>query len=146
MGPSHHRMSRILSKTLMWLLWAALATGSAILAHYLTAGITKLNTFDRPFDAVAITLVVFPVVVCGVLRFWLTRVQNPWFALVPFLIGMFFAQQAGFYGLFVMPEYCIVFQVLSGILIFLFVPFFIHLHSMPAQEPPDAPDLGNPTP
>ncbi len=67
----------------------------------------------------------------GGLRFWLSRIRNPWLALLPFVIGVLFAWDAGLIGIYVLPEFCIVFQVLSGVLFLLYHPLTVRLKESP---------------
>ena len=129
-------MPNIVSKTIMWLGWLFQVLCSVLMAHYLTKGIPKLNTFSRPFEIYAAGMFLLPILICGGFRFWLSRIGNPWLALVPFLIGTFFAWNAGLYGVFLLPEFCIVFQILSGILFVAYLPPFVRLRQTPKSEEP----------
>jgi hypothetical protein len=118
-------MSKIFSLIIMWCAWLFTAFLVLLMAYFLTKGAPKINTFARPFDVLAAGMFVIPVLICGGLRFWLSRIRNPWLALLPFLIGIFFAWQAGLYGIFLFPEFFIVFQTLGGILLFAYLPLFV---------------------
>lgn len=129
-------MPSIVSKTIMWLAWLFIALLAVLMAHFNTAGISKLNSFARPFDIFAAGMFLIPVVFCGSLRFWLSRIRNPWLALLPFLLGVFFAWQAGLYGIFLLPEFCFALQILSGILFLIYLPFFVRLRQFPPKLEP----------
>src|SRR5215510_3268790 len=109
-------MPRTVSKIIMWLAWVFLAYFAILTAHFVTPDISRLNTFSRPFDAFPIGMVAISILICGGLRFWLWRIRNPWLALIPFFVGLFFAWQAGMYGIFLFQEFCRVFQILSAVL------------------------------
>jgi hypothetical protein len=106
------------------------------MAHYLTKGISGLNSFSKPFDVFATGMCVIPVIICGGLRFWVSRIGNPWLALLPFLIGVFFSWQAGLYGIFLCPEFYIIFQILSAILFAIYLPPFVKLRPAPSNKEP----------
>lgn len=106
----------------MWLAWLFAAFIAAMEAHYLTKNVSTLNSFSKPFGVFATGVCVIPVLFCVALRFWLSRFRNAWLALVPFLIGVFFAWDSSINGIFLFPEFFIVFQILSAILFLLFLP------------------------
>ena len=124
-------MPNIVFKIIMWLTWLFVAWLAALMAHFLTAGMSKLNTFNRPFDLFATGIFLIPLLICGGLRFWLTRIRNRWLVLLSFFVGVFFAWQAGLYGIFLLPEFCIVFQILSAVLFLTYLPVFVRLRQPP---------------
>ena len=63
--------------------------------------------------------------ICGVLRYWVPRIRSPWLALIPYLLGVFVAQQAGLYGAFFGFEIFIVFQIVSTALLLIYLPSFL---------------------
>jgi|GEM_PF-6379353 len=129
-------MSKIFSLIIMWWTWVAAASLSVLMACFLTKGAQKIDTFSRPFDVFAAGMFVIPVLICGGLRFWMWRMRNPWLALLPFSIGLFFAWQAGLYGIFLFPEFFIVFQTLGGILLLAYLPLFIKFQPAKNQSKP----------
>jgi hypothetical protein len=128
-------MPTVISKTIMWVVWLLAALWAILMAHFLTQGIRNLNAFSRPFETFAIGMFVIPLLVCGGMRFWLARLRNPWLALVPYLIGLLFAWQAGLYGIFLLPDFCIVYQILSAILMLAYFPLFVRVHEIPPPLP-----------
>ncbi len=132
-------MSKILSTVIMWLAWLFMILLAVLSGHYLTIHISRLNNFSRPFDVLATGMFLLPILICGVLRFWLSRIRNPWLALLPFLFGLYFAWQAGMYGIYILQDFCILYQILSGILLAIYLPLFIRF---PATPPP-LPTTGN---
>jgi hypothetical protein len=128
-------MPNIASKIIMWLTWLFVAVLTVFTAHFLTAGGPKLNSFSRPFDIFAIGMFLIPTLICGGLRFWLSRIRNPWLALLPFLVGVFFAWQAELYGIFLLPDFHVVFQTLSAVLFFVYLPVFVRLRQIPPPLP-----------
>jgi hypothetical protein len=128
-------MPKTISKTLMWLAWSFAAFIAVLEAHFLTQGSSRLNGFSRPFDTFAIGMLVIPVLICGGFRFWLYRIRNPWLALLPFLVGLFFAWQPGLYGIFLFPEFCIVFQIMSAILFLVYLPPFVRMQPAKTGAP-----------
>jgi hypothetical protein len=129
-------MSKIISKTIMWLIWLFFALLATLMAHYLTKDISTLNSFSKPFGVYGAGMCVIPVLICGSLRLWLSRIRNPWLALLPFLIGVFFSWQAGLYGVYLLPEFYIVYQVLSVILFAVYLPLFVRLRPAPSNNEP----------
>src|SRR5258706_11722096 len=101
------------------------------MAQFLTAGVSKLNPFNRPFDLFAAGMLLTPLLICGGLRFCLTRIRNRWLALLSFFVGVFFAWQAGLYGIFLLPEFCMIFQILSAVLCLAYLPVFVRLRQTP---------------
>src|SRR5687768_4041713 len=128
-------MSTTVSKAIMWVVWVSTSLLAMLMAHYLTARIPTLNSFSRPVEVFASGMFLFPILVCGLLRFWLSRIRNPWLALLPFFFGVFFAWQAGLFGIFLLPEFCIVFQSLSVALFCAFLPLLVELRSSPPPLP-----------
>src|SRR4051794_36959464 len=115
-------MSKLIPKLIMWLTWLVAVFLAIMMAVYLTRDISPLNSFSKPFGTFAIGMFLIPIFICGALRFWLSRIRNPWLALFPFATGLIFAWQAGVYGIFLLPEFFIVFQILSGILFVIYLP------------------------
>ncbi|MDB6026793.1 MAG: hypothetical protein JWM68_3016 [Verrucomicrobiales bacterium] len=128
-------MPNIVSKIIMWLTWLFVVLLAVLMAHYLTKGGPRINSFSRPFDLFATGMFLIPVLMCGGLRFWLSRIRNPWVALLPFFGGVFFAWQAGLYGIFLLPEFCMVFQILSAVLFLAYLPVFVQLRQTPPSFP-----------
>jgi hypothetical protein len=118
----------------MWWAWIFTVAYTLLMAFFQTRGSPKINTFSKPFGVFAIGMMVIPVLICGGVRFWLWRMRNPWLALVPFFLGIFFAWQAGLYGIFLFPEFFIVFQILGGILLLSYLPLFVKFR--PAKNEP----------
>jgi hypothetical protein len=121
----------------MWLTWWFAAMVAILEAHYLTPARSRLNSFSQPFGVFAIGMFIIPILICGGLRFWLSRIRNPWLALLPFFGGIFFAWQAEMFGIFLFPEFCIVFQILSVVLFLAYVPIFVR----PQRIPPPIPTI-----
>lgn len=126
-------MPSIVSKTIMWIVWLILVLLALLMARFNTVDVSRLNTFARPLGVFVPGLFLIPIVLCGSLRFWLARIRHPWLALLPFLLGVFFAWQAGLYGLFLVPEFCVVFQFLSVVLFLLYLPVFVLLQRSPPK-------------
>jgi hypothetical protein len=124
----------VIAKIIMWLTWLFVALLANLMAHYLTKDISGLNSFSKPFGVFATSMCLIPVLICGSLRFWLSRIRNPWVALLPFLIGVFFAWQAGLYGIFLFPEFFMVFQILGGVLFVVYLPSFVRLRSATSDK------------
>ena len=120
----------------MWLSWLFLALVAILESHYLTVNNPKINTFAKPFGLFAAVMFLIPALICGSLRFWISRIRNPWLALLPFFIGLFFAWQAEMFGIFLFPAYYIVFQILSGILFAAFFPLFVRLQPITPNHDP----------
>jgi hypothetical protein len=120
-------MSKAIPKIIMWLVWLFVALLAILMAHFNTKDISRLNSFSIHFGIFATGMCVIPIVICGGLRFWLSRIRNPWLALLPFSIGVFFAWQAGLYGIFLFPEFFVIFQILSLLLFVVYLPFFVRL-------------------
>src|ERR1051325_1051862 len=129
-------MSKVISKTIMWLAWLFVALLAVLMAHYLTKDIVRLNSFSKSFGVFATGMCVIPVLICGGLRFWLSRICNPWLGPLPFSIGVFFAWQAGLYGIFLFPEFFMVFQVLGGLLLMAYLPLFVRLRPATSNNEP----------
>jgi hypothetical protein len=110
----------------MWLGWLFFVLTSIMQAIYLT-GNPKLNTSGRPFGIFAICMFLIPIMICGCLRFWVSRIRNPWFVLLPYFIGVIVAQLEGLFGVFLLPEFLILFQFLSAVLFLAYIPFFVRL-------------------
>ena len=127
--------NRIISKIILWLAWVFAVYLVVLETHFLTANISRLNTFSKPFDAFPIGMVLMCVVAGGGLRFWLWRMRNPWLALIPFFGGLFFAWHASMLGIFLFPEFCRVFQILSGALFLAYLPLFVRRRESPPPIP-----------
>lgn len=123
----------------MWLAWLFIALIAILEGHYLTRNSPGLNSFAKRFDLFAALMLVIPAIICAALRFWLSRFRNLWLALLPFLIGLFFAWQVELYGIFLFPQFYIVFQILSGVLFASYLPLFVRLRPVaPTNEPTKA--------
>lgn len=125
----------IASKVFMWLMWLFFASFSVLMAYFLTAKSPKLNSFAGRTDLFTFGVAAIPILLCGGLRFWISRIRNPWLALLPYFGGILFAQQAGLYGIFLVPEFCILFQILSAVLFALFLPPLVRTRPVPVPPP-----------
>ena len=83
-------MSYIITKVIMWLAWLFLALVTLMAPHYLIGPHSAHNTFAGPFDVFGIGLFTIPILIGGGLRALLSRLRNPWLALLPFFGGIFF--------------------------------------------------------
>jgi hypothetical protein len=128
-------MPNLASKIIMWLAWWFAVTVAIMEAHYLIAPTPRLNSFSKPFGVFAIGMFFIPILFCGGLRFWLSRIRNPWLALVPFFGGVFFAWMAEMFGIFLFPEFCIAFQILSAVLFLVYLPFLVRPERIPPPIP-----------
>ena len=104
---------RVISTVIMWVVWVSAGILAILSAQYLTGEKGNLNAFSRPFDVYATGMFLIPVFICGGLRFWLSWIRNPALALLPYFVGVFFAWTTGFFGIFLLPDFCIVYQLLS---------------------------------
>jgi hypothetical protein len=129
-------MSNSASKAIMWLIWFSAVAWGLLMAVYIAPHVPKLNSFARPFDIFPAGMFLIPILICGGLRFWLSRIRNPWLALLPYLVGAFFALQAEPFGMYLVPEYCVLFQVLGAALLLAYWPGFIRDGDL---QPPAAP-------
>jgi len=111
----------------MWLWWLFLALCAVLTAHFQTRGIARLNSFDRPVDLFVGGVFLVPILLGGGLRFWLAYVRHPWLALLLFFPGMYFPLQAAMSGYLLVPEFCLIFQMLSGVLFVAYLPLFVWL-------------------
>lgn len=127
-------MSYTISKAILWLAWLLTALIAVLGSHYLVAFTPELNSFSK-FDTFVAGMFCIPIIFCAGFRFWLSRVRNPWLAIVPFLLGVFFAWQAGLYGIYLCRESCIAFQLLSALLFLLFLPLFVRPERIPPSLP-----------
>lgn len=121
------KASTIICRTVMWLSWAFCLVLAMLMSKYLTKNISGINSFGRPFEVFAAGMFFMPILICGAMRFWLAYIRNPWLALLPYTIGVLFALEATSHGLFLLPEFLIVFQVLSAALFFIYIPNLIVL-------------------
>jgi hypothetical protein len=128
-------MPNIISKIIMWLAWWFGVAQAFFMAHYLTGGSHKLNTFARPLDAFVIAMFLIPLVIGGGLRLWMLWIRNPWLALLPFFGGILFAWLAELFGIFLFPEFWRVFQVLCAALFVAYLPFLAPLRQRPPPIP-----------
>jgi len=126
---------RVISTVFMWVVWVSAGFIAILSAQYLTGDKSSLNAFSRPFDVYATGMFLFPVFICSGLRFWLSRIRNPALALLPFFLGMFFAWLTGFFGIFLLPDFCIVYQLLSAALLMVYLPLFIRPGAIPPRLP-----------
>jgi len=122
-GPS--RRSRIAYKIIIWLIWSFSAVLSALMAVYLTIGHVRNNSFAGPINIFTVGMFFIPIIICGALRFWVSRIRNTWLGLAPYILGVVFAQQAELYGIYLLPEFLIVFQILSAVLFLIYLPLFV---------------------
>jgi hypothetical protein len=119
--------SKTIFNGILWVAWCGTAFLTLLMSIMLSKGITKLNTFSVPFDLFPIGMMCIPTLICGSLRFWIAHIRNPWLALLPYLLGVFFVMQTALYGVFLVPEFCVVYQALSVALWLLYVPVFTRL-------------------
>jgi hypothetical protein len=128
-------MSPKIPKLIMWIGWVALTATSFLMAIVLAKGLHDTNKFDRPLGTANVAVFLFHICICGVLRYWIPRIRNPWFALIPYLLGVVVAQQAGLYGAFFGFEMFIVFQVVSTAVLLIYLPPFIKRVPPPSVQP-----------
>lgn len=106
-------------------MWTGLVLSSILNAIFLSEGIEGKNSFEIRLDVFSVGMFLIPIIVSGGMRFWISRIKSRWLLLLPYLIGLVFAQSAGLYGLFLLPEVLIVFQGLSIVLFLVYAPFII---------------------
>jgi len=111
----------------MVLIWLSAVSLAILDGAFLTTDIRNLNSFQRPFETFAIGMFVIPILLCGGFRFWITRIRNPWLALIPYFFGVSFAWNTGNFGIYLLPEFCVVFQALSAALFLVYFPLFVKI-------------------
>ncbi|MCD6051474.1 MAG: hypothetical protein K0Q55_2883 [Verrucomicrobia bacterium] len=129
-------MSNTLHKAVMWSAWIIAVLLSILMTTVLSKGVAKLNSFAVPFDLFPIGIAVIPTVICFGCRFWFSRMKSPWLALFPYGLGLFFALQAGLYGIFLVPEYFIVYRILGVVLYLGLFPLFMKQKAGNPLPPP----------
>jgi hypothetical protein len=125
-------MPKIVFNIIMWLIWLFVTLLAGFMAHFLTGG-PRHNT--SPFDVFVAAMFLTPAFICAGLRFWLSRIRNPWLAFVPFCGGLFFAWQTELFGIFLFPNFYKAFQVLSAVLFLVYLPVFVKLRQTPPPLP-----------
>ncbi len=109
----------------MWILWILFVFYGIMVSVFLAGGKEDTNSFDIRLDALAVGVLSIPVVICGGMRFWISKIQNEWLALGPYVVGLAFAEQSLMYGVFLYDRILIVFQLLSAGLLLMFLPAFV---------------------
>lgn len=125
-------MSCAISKTLLWIVWVFWAGAAILVPRDVSAYDPGLNTFPWPVDPFAASLFLISILTCAGMRFFLVKTHSPWLVQMPFFVGMFLVFGVGTLGLDDFQEYCLAFQVLSGIFFAIYLPLFIRLE--PREE------------
>lgn len=118
----------------MWLVWMFFAISSVATGYYCARG-SALNTWVTPAPAFATGMLFIPALICVGLRYWLTRLRRPWLVFLIFLFGVVLSYLVGQFGIFIFRGWCILFQVLSGILLFGYWPLFVRVGGAPPPVP-----------
>jgi hypothetical protein len=121
------RSSELIAKILMWIGWAFLIMGCIMFSIFLPANNETTNSFSRPLGVFELGMMIAPVGSWMAWRFGLLpRIRNPWIQMVLFGIGVFFSQQIMLYGIFLVPEYQVVFYGLCAASMLAYLPLWIH--------------------
>jgi hypothetical protein len=109
----------------MWLAWTGFALIALMTAVFIPASFGTYNTFDGRFGVYGVSLLLLPIVVGGGLRYLLARMRQVWLMQIPFFLGVLSAFFAGQFGLYMLPAFLLLFQILSAILFLLYLPLFV---------------------
>src|SRR3954467_14861148 len=114
-----------IAKPLMGIFWILAVWVGVMMAYFLTRGAHGLNSFARPWGLVDTGALSIPVLICGGLRLWLHWLRHPWAVLVVYSIGLFFALDESLQGIYLAPDWCLVFQAASAVLFALYFPWLV---------------------
>ncbi len=119
----------------MLLAWTFVALTTVLEVHYCTGSDPRVNSFSRPLDALVISLFLVAILTCGGCRFWLSRMRRPGWALIPYFLGLVFSWFTAMYGVFVLPEFALLFEGMGAVSLFFYFPVLVRLASSPPPVP-----------
>jgi len=138
MSPSDTSLT--ITRIFMWIGWAFLLGACVMFSVFLTSANGQVNSFARPFDTFSAGMLIGPFALWMALRFALIpRLRNPWVQLILYAIGAFFSSQIMVYGIFLVPEYQIVFFALCGIAMLCYIPHWVRPKGTGKSGPGNAP-------
>ena len=129
-------MPRLLAGCLLWLGWSFLALGAILGAIYLPGHSGRINTFEGQFGLYPAGMFLFPIIVCGGFRYWTSRIENIWLKQLPYFAGVFNAYLAQMFGIYLFPEFLLLFQILCAVLYLVYLLLFV---KFPRVGPPPLP-------
>ena len=115
-------------RLLLWLIWLYLAANAAWIAY--SIGVVRpkwapmVATSDQDFAFFVIILYLIPTLVSLALRFWVSRIRDSWWILIPYVFGVFIAFTIAIRNSFLPGGWRMLSPVLSAFLFLLYLPFF----------------------
>ena len=117
-----------LVKLVMWIVWLSIVMSCVIFNIFLVSDDTSVNSFSRSIGGFEIGFIVLPFLFCMAYRFLLIpRVSNIFILMPMYFVGLFLAEHIVFYGIFLIKEYLIVFNILCGMATLSYMPCFIKM-------------------
>lgn len=110
---------------IMWVIWGACLTGIVIYRFSLVGSEENTKSVVMPHALGGWLAYLVPVVIAVSMR-WLVipRIMNPFLAMIPFYIGISFAEALTFFGIFIFPKQFTLFYFTSWALMLQLAPLW----------------------
>lgn len=117
---SSDRVGRIL-----WVIWGAILIGLVYYRMLLVSGADNTKSIVMPEGSTGWLLYLVPIVIAVSMR-WLVipRIRNPMRVMVPFIVGISFAETLTFFGIFIFPKQFTLFYFTSWALMLQLAPLW----------------------
>jgi hypothetical protein len=83
------------------------------------------KSLQQPSVVFIASMFLVAILTSGGCRYWLSRMRDTGWALIPFLLGLIFTWFTAMYGVFVLPEFLVLFQVMALAFFVLYFPAFV---------------------
>ena len=120
-------MDQVFRKVIAWMLWLMFVSGTAFFVIFLKSAPERTNTFALSGALIPVCAALVIVLGCGVFRYSLGRIRSPWLALISYGFGVIFCQLVLMMGVFLAPEFLILFQ---GLCVAFFIAYLPPLTSL----------------
>lgn len=137
-------ISSVVTKILMWFMWASFVMGCFTFAHFLPKHDSSVNSFNRQIDLLSISVLILPFALSMALRFMLLpRIRNSWIQFIVYMIGVSISQLIMLSGIFILWQFQSLFFILCAIAMASYIPYWVHAGSSePTVEGNHAPSVG----
>ncbi len=103
-----------------------MAMGAVMLSIFLTMDDDRVNSFARDLGAFELSFMILPFGICMAYRFLLLpRIKNMLVLSALYVIGVALAEHIIFYGLFLIKEYKMIFDILCAVAMLAYLPHWV---------------------
>ena len=133
-------MAAIILRIIYWASWALVLMDQGFAMVYLVRpGDEEFARTHHSSLAEVACLIAISLVTCGGIRWWISRIRHPGWRLIPYWIGLLCAMFTWMFGIYLVLDWRLFFQILGSIWTLIYIPAFLTERKPEPVRPPPIP-------